>query len=566
MKTPCPCPFPYLQGQVPPVFCYNVRMKVSELFVTCLEAEGVEYIFGIPGEENLEFLNALASSHIKFILTRDERGAAFMANVYGRLSGRPGVCLSTLGPGATNLITGVADALLDFSPLVAITAQVELSKIHKESHQYIDILSLFNPITKWNTRVTMPGTLTEIVRKAFKVSGTEKKGPVHIELPEDVALKHTDARPLPPEEIVYPSPPEALLKKAARLINDAGFPIIIAGNGIVRSGASEALRRFAGKSLIGVTTTFMGMGVIASQDECFISTVGLQSRDYISCGFEMADLIITIGYDTVEFPPEYWNPEGNKTIIHIDTTGAEVDSHYSGLEVVGDINKSLDYLTEKITAPKDPSCYNTLRDLVICEDDFPEDGYPLKPIRIIKALRDMLNDDDIVISDVGAHKIWLARFLRPSRENTVIISNGLSAMGISIPGAIAAKLLYPERKVIAVTGDGGLMMSLGELETAKRLGLDIVIIVYNDRGLGLIEWKERINYKREFFTRFGNPDWVKLAESFGFRGVRVERDDHPEIIFEDAFSEKGPVLIDCPVDYTENLRLTEVLGRIICPM
>ncbi len=541
-------------------------MKVSELFVTCLEAEGVEFIFGIPGEENLKFLNALSASDIKFILTRDERGAAFMANVYGRLSGRPGVCLSTLGPGATNLITGVADAVLDFSPLVAITAQVELSKIHKESHQYIDILSLFNPITKWNTRVTIPETLTEIVKKAFKVSRTEKKGPVHIELPEDVALKHTDARPLLPEEIVYPSPPQALLEKAAKLINDAGFPIIIAGNGIVRSGASEALRRFVSKSLIGVTTTFMGMGVIASEDESFISTVGLQSRDYVSCGFGMADLIITVGYDTVEFLPEYWNPEGNKTIIHIGTTGAEVDSHYSGLEVVGDINKSLDYLTDKITAPKDPSCYNTLRDLVICEDDFPETGYPLKPIRIIKALRDMLNDDDIVISDVGAHKIWLARFLRPSRENTVIISNGLSAMGISIPGAIAAKLLYPERKVIAVTGDGGLMMSLGELETAKRLGLDIVIIVYNDKGLGLIEWKERINYKREFFTRFGNPDWVKLAESFGFRGFRVERDDHPESILKDAFAGGGPVLIDCPVDYTENLRLTEVLGRIICPM
>jgi len=541
-------------------------MKVSELFIRCLEAEAVEYIFGIPGEENLEFLSILSSSDIKFVLTRDERGAAFMANVYGRLSGRPGVCLSTLGPGATNLITGVADAVLDFSPLVAITAQVELSRIHKESHQYIDILSLFKPVTKWNTRVSMPETLPEIVRKAFKVSATEKKGPAHIELPEDIALRHTDAGPVPRQETVYPSAPLGLLKKAAGLINDASSPVIIAGNGVVRSGAADALRRFVRKSLIGVTTTFMGMGVIAAQDECFISTVGLQSRDYISCGFERSDLVITVGYDPVEFLPEYWNPGGDKPIIHINTTGAEVDSRYSGLEIVGDIESSLDYLAENINAPKDPSYYNTLRELVICEEDFPESGYPLKPIRIVKALRDLLGDDDIIVSDVGAHKIWLARFLRPSRENTVIVSNGLAAMGISIPGAIAAKLLYPGRNVVAVTGDGGLMMSLGELETAKRLGLDIIVVVFNDGGLGLIEWKERISYNREFFTRFGSPDWVKLAEGFGFSGVRVERDDHLEPILRDAFSRGGPVLIDCPVDYSENLRLTSILGRLICPM
>ncbi|NOZ25006.1 MAG: acetolactate synthase large subunit [Nitrospirae bacterium] len=541
-------------------------MKVAELFVRALEAEGVEYVFGIPGEENLEFMYSLSSSAVKFVLTRDERGAAFMANVYGRLSGRPGVCLSTLGPGATNLITGVADAALDFSPLVAVTAQVALSKIHKESHQYIDVLSLFRPVTKWNTRVVMPETLPEIVRKAFRVASTEKKGPVHIELPEDTAMMHTDAGPVPLQDTVCPSPPEGLLEKAARLIDEAEAPVIIAGNGVVRSGAVAALRRFVKRSLIGVTTTFMGMGVIDSDDECFISTVGLQSRDYISCGFERSDLIITIGYDPVEFHPEYWNPGGGKRIVHINTTAAEVDSRYCGLEIVGDIVTSLDYLAGNISAPKDPSYYRTLRELVICEEDFPEKGYPLKPIRVVKALRSALAGDDIVVSDVGAHKIWLARFLRPSRENTVIISNGLAAMGISVPGAIAAKLLHPGRNVVAVTGDGGLMMSIGELETAKRLGLDIVVLVFNDGGYGLIEWKERISYNREFFTRFGSPDWVKLAESFGFRGLRVDSDDRIDDILGDALSGGGPVLIDCPVDYTENLRLTDILGRLICPM
>jgi len=548
------------------VFCYNVRMKVSELFVRSLEAEGVRHVFGIPGEENLEFMNSLSSSGIEFILTRDERGAAFMANVYGRLSGRPGVCLSTLGPGATNLITGVADAALDFAPMVAVTAQVALSRIHKESHQYIDVLSLFRPVTKWSTRVVIPGTVPEIVRKAFKVSATEKKGPVHIELPEDIALMHTDARPLQPQESAPPAPPAAVLDEAVRLINEAESPIIIAGNGVVRSGASAALRRFVQRSLIGVTTTFMGMGVVDSRDECFISTVGLQSRDYISCGFERSDLIITVGYDPVEFHPEYWNPGGGKRIIHINTTGAEVDSSYCGLEIIGDIAGSLDYLAENLAAPKDPSYYGTLRELVICEEDFPEDGYPLKPIRIVKALRNLLAEDDIVVSDVGAHKIWLARFLRPSMENTVIISNGLASMGISIPGAVAAKLLYPGRNVVAVAGDGGLMMSLGELETAKRLGLDIVVLVFNDGGLGLIEWKERMSYNREFFTRFGSPDWVRLAEGFGFRGYRVGSDDRLEAVIGEALSAGGPALIDCPVDYSENLRLTGVLGRLICPM
>ncbi len=541
-------------------------MNAAELFVRSLESEGVRYIFGLPGEENLEFLNVLSSSgDIEFILTRDERGAAFMANVWGRLTGRPGVCLSTLGPGATNLITGVADASLDFAPLVAITAQTPLSRIHKEAHQNIDVLSIFRPVTKWNARVTLPETLPELVRKAFRLAVVEKKGPTHIELPEDVASLKIEAEPLPAEEIVYPSPSAAVLREAARLIDEARLPIIIAGNGVIRSGAADSLRRFVGKTLIGVTTTFMGMGVIPSEDECFISTVGLQSRDYISCGFEAADLIITVGYDPVEFSPEYWNPDGSKPVIHIDTTPAEVDTHYRGLEVVGDINTTLDYLTEN-AGRKDPSYYRKLRNLVIEGEGFPEEGYPLKPIRIIKALRELLGEEDIIVSDVGAHKIWLARFIRPSRQNTVIISNGLSSMGISLPGAIAAKLLHPERKVIAVTGDGGLMMSIGELETARRLGTEIVVVLFNDSGFGLIQWKEMINYRREFYTRFGNPDFVRLAESFGFRGLRVESEGGLEGALKEALRCKGPALVDCPVDYAENLRLTEALGSIICPM
>jgi acetolactate synthase-1/2/3 large subunit len=541
-------------------------MKSSELFVECLEAEGVEYIFGLPGEENIELLNTLFTSKIKFILTHDERWAAFMANAYGRLSGRPGVCLSTLGPGATNLVTGIADALLDFSPMVAITAQVELSKIYKESHQHIDILSAYKPITKWNARIERPETIPELVRKAFKAASIEKPGPSHIEFPEDIASAEIKASPLSHEPVRYPEPAEDSVSKAVSMIRDARMPFVLAGNGVIRGKATKELRDFVSRTKIGVTTTFMGIGVLPFDDECFISTVGLQSRDYISCGLEMADLIIAIGYDPVEFNPYYWNPDGRKNIIHIDFTPSEVDSYYSALELIGDIKKTLSMITERIGFEKNISYYHKLKLYAEHALHFSTTGFPLKPLRVVNDIRKALGKSDILISDVGAHKIWIARFYPAYEENTVIISNGLASMGFAIPAAISAKLLYPEKKVVVGVGDGGFLMSMCEINTAIRIGLNFVCLIFNDGGYGLIEWKERMIYKRDFFVRFNNPDFVKLAESFGAKGYRVTSEDELLPILKDAIMQDVPAIIDCPVDYSENLRLSEKLGRLICPI
>ena len=541
-------------------------MKSSELFVRCLEAEGVEYIFGLPGEENIEFLNALSSSKIRFILTHDERWAAFMANAYGRLSGSPGVCLSTLGPGASNLITGVADALLDYSPMVAITGQVGLANMHKESHQRIDILSVFRPITKWNARIEIPETIPEITRKAFKTASLEKPGPTHIEFPEDIAVIETEGVPLSRASMRYPEPAEDMLAKAVAMIKNAHMPLILAGHGVIRGKAAGELKDFVSKTKIGVTTTFMGTGALPADDECFVSTVGLQSKDYISCGFDKADLIIAIGYDPVEFSPRYWNKNGSKQIIHIDFTPSEIDIDYSALELLGDIKTTLSMITERVDFERDVSYYHRLKLYVDHALHFSTAGFPLKPLRIINDIRKALGRNDILISDVGAHKIWIARFYPAFEENTVLISNGFASMGFAIPAAISAKLLHPDKNIFAAVGDGGFLMSMSEINTAVRLGLNFVCLIFNDGGYGLIEWKEKLRYGREFFTRFANPDFVKLAESFGARGYRVTAENDLLPIIKEALDQKRPAIIDCPVDYTENMKLTEKLGRLICPL
>jgi acetolactate synthase-1/2/3 large subunit len=539
-------------------------MKASELIIRCLENEGVRYIFGLPGEENIDFLEAVTSSNIHFVLTRDERGASFMANVWGRLSRNPGVCISTLGPGATNLTTGVADAYLDFAPMVAITAQKETKDLHKESHQYVNTVSMFRPITKWNTRIEVPDRVPEIIRKAFKISSMEKPGPVHIEIPENIASLTTDEEPLERSTPTYPVPSAEAISRAVKAIREARQPLILAGNGVIRGNATEQLYHFADKLKIPVTTTFMGMGVIPADDELFVSTTGLQSRDYISCGFDRADLVITVGYDPVEFNPDYW--DGRKDIIHINFTAADVDMNYRALEVVGNISDTLALLTHSLSDVKDPSYFIKLKNYAEKIMQCPQKGFPLKPLRIIKELRECLGREDILISDVGAHKIWIARFYPAYKENTVVISNGLASMGIAVPAAVSAKLLCPEKRVLAAVGDGGFVMSMAELETAVRMGTPFVCLILNDGGLGLIEWKERLKYKKDFFVKFNNPDFVKLAESFGAKGYRVSSEDELAPILKDALSQNVPAIIDCPVDYSENLLLSERLGRLICPM
>ena len=543
-------------------------MNTAELLVQCLENEGVEYIFGLPGEENLAVLQALRNSSIKFITVRHEQGAAFMADVYGRLTGKAGVCLSTLGPGATNLMTGVADANLDRAPLVAITGQVGTDRMHIESHQYLDLVAMFAPVTKWNAQIVRPSITPEIVRKAFKLAQTENPGAVHIDLPENIAGMPVEGKPLRKEGIekIYAS--YKSIDRAAEAISKARNPIILVGNGAIRAHASETLTEFATQLNIPVANTFMGKGVIRYTHPLALWSVGLQQRDHISCGFDHTDLVIAVGYDLIEYSPKRWNPDGNIPIIHISQTPAEIDSSYIPLaEIIGDISDSLQEILKRADRTGKPDPYALqLRPEILSdyEEHAHDDGFPIKPQKLLYDLRQVMGPEDIVISDVGAHKMWMARHYHCDRPNTCIISNGFAAMGIAIPGAIAAKLVAPDRKIVAVTGDGGFMMNNQELETALRVGTPFVTIIFNDGGYGLIEWKQMNHYGESAFIKFGNPDFVKLAESMGLKGYRVESATDFVPILKDALAEEVPVVIDCPIDYSENIRFTRRAGDLTC--
>lgn len=544
------------------------ELNTAELLVKCLENEGVEYIFGLPGEENLDVLEALKNSSIKFITTRHEQGAAFMADVYGRLTGKAGVCLSTLGPGATNLMTGVADANLDGAPLVAITGQVGTDRMHIESHQYLDLVAMFAPVTKWNKQIVRPGITPEVVRRAFKTAQSEKPGAVHIDLPENIAAMAADGHPLPldSKEKVYAS--YRTLNMAAAVISKAKNPLILAGNGAIRANASEALTEFATALNIPVANTFMGKGVIPYTHPLALWAVGLQQRDLISCAFDRSDLIIAVGYDLIEYSPKKWNPDGKLPIIHIGMTPAEIDSSYAPVvEVVGDITDSLIDILKRADRQNKPTPVTAGLKTEIRADyeTYANDtGFPIKPQKLIYDLRQVMGPEDIAICDVGAHKMWMARHYHSDCPNTCIISNGFAAMGIAIPGAVAAKLVHPDKRIVAVTGDGGFMMNCQELETALRVGTPFVTLIFNDGGYGLIEWKQFNHFGTSSFIKFGNPDFVKFAESMGLKGYRVESAQDLIPILEDAFRQDVPTVIDVPVDYGENLRLSQKSGDLSC--
>jgi acetolactate synthase-1/2/3 large subunit len=549
------------------------QRTAADLLVACLEAEGCEYVFSVPGEETMDVLDALAETPtVRHITTRHEQGAAFMADVYGRLTGRSAVAMATLGPGATNLITGIADAFLDRAPMVALTGQVGSDKLHKESHQFVDIVDMLRPVTKWNTRVERIDAIPEIVRKAFRIAELEKPGPTHIELPENRAQMPPESgertQPLKRTQAYFPQPPEEAIDHAARLIDGSSRAIILAGNGVLRRRASPQLRRLAEALHIPVAATFMGKGAVDDRDHLSLMAVGIQARDHVLGGLEQADLVICIGYDPVEYAPALWNPERTAHIVHIDTQPAEIDASYiPQVELVGDIGGSLERLLEAVG----PSHQGTaerhvdLREAVLAELGAYEqdDGWPIRPQKAVADLRRALAPDDIVISDVGAHKVWIARLYQAYEPNTVIISNGFAAMGISLPGAIAAKLIYPGRKVVALTGDGAFLMNSQELETAKRVGANITVVVWRDDGYGLIDWKQRNEFGRPFGVEFGNPDLVRYAESFGIAGFRPESsaDLYPTLMR--ALAVDGPAVVDVPIDYRENLRLTERLGRLM---
>jgi acetolactate synthase-1/2/3 large subunit len=543
-------------------------MNAAELLVKCLENERVELMFGLPGEENIDVMDALLDSRIRFVTTRHEQGAAFMADVYGRLTGKAGVCLSTLGPGATNLITGVADANMDRAPVVAIAGQGSTTRMHKESHQILDLGTLFHPITKYEAQIREPEIVPEIVRKAFKVAQTEKPGAAFIDFPENIAESAVDKTPIEVQSAYTSAPPEFKIEEAARIIARAKCPVILAGNGVIRQGATDSLVSFAELLRIPVANTFMAKGVMPFSSDLCLGTIGLKARDLPWFAFARADVVICVGYDMVEYHPEMWNPAGDKIIVHVDALPAEVDERYIvATGVLGDIGEGLRGIALR-TKPHPSAPLKALRRAIVEERAaYAEDeGFPVKPQKILWDLREALAPADIVISDVGAHKMWTARNYRAELPNTCIISNGFAAMGIAIPGAIAAKLAYPDRRIVAVTGDAGFLMNSQEIETAVREKTPFVALIWNDSEYGLITWHQLRQFGRTSHVAFTNPDFVKYAESFGAKGYRVEKAADLAPILKRALADDTVAIIDCPVDYRENMKLTERLRNLTSPV
>ena len=518
------------------------EMKTTaQVLVDCLEAEGVDVMFGIPGEETLDLMFAIRDSKIRFIPVRHEQGAAFMADVYGRLTGRAGVCLSTLGPGATNLVTGVADAYLDGAPLVAITGQVGTDRMQLTSHQYLDLTAMFEPITKRSKQIIRPDTVGEIVRLAFKHAEKGKPGATHIDLPQNIAKMPADAVPLKRQQMheVYADPTH--IAAAGKIISEAKNPVILAGAGAVRGHAAAAVTELADRLHIPVVNTMMAKGIIPMDDKYSLWTIGIPQKDYVNQLFDRADVVIAIGYDIVECAPAKWGARENMTIVHIDSAPADVNKRYQpAVEVVGDILESLYEILRCAHRTGEPEFALALRQTMVAEHEAmaADDSCPMKPARILADVRKVMGRDDIVVSDVGAHKMWIARHYDCYEPNTCLISNGFASMGFSIPGAFAAKLLYPEKKVLAVCGDGGFMMNSQELETAVREHVPFVTLIWEDSSYGLIKWKEQEQFGGEHcYVDFSNPDFKLLAEAMRCKGYRVEKAEELTPTLEEAFKQ-----------------------------
>ncbi len=550
-------------------------MKASDLFVKCLEEEGIEYIFGVPGEENADFMMSLEQSEkIRFILCRHEQGAAFMAEVYGRLTGNPAGCLGTLGPGATNLITGVADANMDHAPMLVLTGQGSSQRLHKESHQVMDVVAMYTPVTKWATSILHQDNIPEIVRKAVRIARSEKPGAVLIELPEDVAKRQTTTRPITPHRFRRPGPDDKIIDQTFELLKSARHPIILAGNGCIRKRASEQLRLFCEKTGIGVINTFMAKGCVDMDDPRCLFTIGLQARDHVVCALEQSDLILTFGYDMVEYHPHLWNSTGDKKIIHADFTPAEIDSHYHPeVELIGDLAHTLHMLNRRVEQngplqfdlrAQQLTREQILRDMAEHKDDVTE-GI-VKPQKVLWDVRQTMGANDILLSDVGAHKMWIARHYQCHEPNTCLIPNGFCSMGFALPGAIAASMVFPDRRILAICGDAGFLMNVQEMETARRLDSKLVAMIWEDRAYGLIAWKQQNEFGHHTDLAFDNPDWLQLAGAFGWNGHIVRHSGDTLGVLEKAFTEPGPSLIVVPIDYDENFKLTERLGDIACPI
>jgi acetolactate synthase-1/2/3 large subunit len=549
-------------------------MKASDLFVKCLEAEGVERIFGVPGEENAHFMMSLEDSPIDFILTRHEQSAAFMADVHGRLTGEVSGCLGTLGPGASNLVTGVADGNMDRAPMLVLTGQADSRRMHKESHQNMDVVAMFEPITKWAWSLINPDNIPEVVRKACKLATTEKPGACHIELPEDIAQQDATTPVIQPEKVRRPVPDDKIVDRAMERIRAAKSPIILAGNGTIRRRASEQLRIFSERSGISVVSTFMAKGAVDMDSESSLFTIGLQARDRVAFAIDAADLVICLGYDMVEYHPKLWNPNGDKPIVHVDFLPAEVDHNYIvDVEIVGDLAHTLWMLNERVGESEKPlfdiPLHKRIREEM--QEDFAEhkdddtEG-SIRPQKVLWDVRQAMGPADILLSDVGAHKMWIARYYQCHDPNTCLISNGFCSMGFALPGAISAKLVHPDRKVLAICGDAGFLMNVQDMETATRLGTNIVVMVWEDGGYGLIKWKQDNEFGKHTPLDFGNPDFMKLADAFGWEGIQCNDSRDLSASLDKAFAADKPALVVVPIDYRENNLLTQRLGNIVCPI
>jgi acetolactate synthase-1/2/3 large subunit len=534
-------------------------MKGSDLLVAALENEGVQRIFGVPGEENLDVIESLHRSKIELVVTRHEQAAAFMAATFGRLTGQPGVCLSTLGPGALNFSTGAGYALLGAMPMILITGQKGILTSKQARFQIVDIVASMTPLTKMARQIVSTATIPTIVREAFRVARQERPGPVHLELPEDIAAEEVNQiSTVPPHPIDMPVAHPAALDRAAAMILESRFPLIMLGAAASRPRLADALSDFVRRVRIPFFNTQMGKGAVNSGSNLYMGTAALSERDYVHQAIDRADLIISIGHDTVEKPPFIMGPKGPK-VIHIGYIPATVEEvFFPHAEVVGDVGPSLAMLAARLEGGlKNASALLPLREQILAHlaDRATESRFPLTPQRIVHDVRQVMPEDGIVCLDNGMYKIWFARNYRTRIANTLLLDNALATMGAGLPSAMMAALLYPNRHVLAVCGDGGFMMNSQELETAVRLDLNLVVLILQDNAYGMIRWKQAVDSFADWGLTFGNPDFVKYAESYGAKGSRVDSADGLGPALEKAFAAGGIHLIAVPIDYSENIRV-----------
>ncbi|MDY9924941.1 acetolactate synthase large subunit [Methanosarcina sp.] len=542
-------------------------MKASDLFVAQLKEEGVEYIFGLPGEENLDLLESLRNSEIKLIITRHEQAAAFMAAAYGRLTGKPGVCFSTLGPGATNLVTGVAQAQLIGAPLISISGQKALIDNWQGRFQLVDVVRMMEPLCKKAVSITDPGMIPTVLRNAFKHAEAERPGAVHIELPEDVAGEGTDAVIQKRSKIKIPCPDPEAVEMAASMIYEAKNPLIIVSSGANRKAVAEELEDFANSTGIYLVHTQMGKGVVPDDCPYSLFATGIHARDYVNCGIDGADLIITVGYDIVEYPPYLWNGLLNKKIINIDFVESVPDRYFNPtVEVIGDIASSIRQLASRLPGKRKFPVFENTRTFIEEKINSPaRKSYPPLPQAVVQSVRRVLGRQDIIALDNGIYKLWFSRLYKTYAPNTVLLDNALATMGAGFSAGLTAKLLQPERRVLAICGDGGFMMNCQELETAVRYRIPLVVLILNDNAFGFIKWKQKKMHFEDFALDYGNPDFVLFAESFGAAGLKVKETDDLTEVLEKAFSLNKVVVIECPIDYSVNYETFSVeLGNLVC--